>query len=186
MSCWIWIARTGWRCHKFYERWVLFKNLVDNFQFLCFFYKFWGIDIFGAKVSIEQTRTDFDSGRDFQLRDGSMNFADFSTNRNNRFLTSETRFIKYSFTKFQNRDLYRVNFDNKLNLRTQAASKNRLSKPVKNLHFYNAPASISIKELEHISHSFHILPPNKLRTFKKSQDKGKLLRSTLRITKRIK
>jgi len=100
-----------------------------------------GIDIFGAKVSIEQTRTDFDSGRDFQLRDGSMNFADFSTNRNNRFLTSE------------------------------AASKNRLSKPVKNLHFYNAPASISIKELEHISHSFHILPPNKLRTFKKSQDK---------------
>lgn len=100
-----------------------------------------GIRIFGSKVVIERTSVDFDHGRDFAVRDGSPNFADFTQNRNNRFLTSE------------------------------AASKNRLSKPVKNLHFYNAPSSITLDELIHISHSFHIMPPIKIRTFKKTQDK---------------
>ena len=93
-------------------------------------------------MKIERTNVDFDHGRDFSLRDGSSNFSDFSQNRNNRFLTSE------------------------------AASKNRLSKPVKNLHFYNAPSSITLDELAQISHSFHIMPPVKIRTFKKIQDKG--------------
>lgn len=100
------------------------------------------IRIFGAKVQIDRTSVDFDHGREFTLRDGSANFADFSQNRNNRFLT------------------------------TEAASKNRLSKAVKNLHFYNAPSSITLDELQHISHSFHIMPPIKIRTFKKTQDKG--------------
>merc|ERR1712130_17004 len=99
------------------------------------------IRIFGSKVKIERTNVDFDHGRDFSLRDGSSNFSDFSQNRNNRFLTSE------------------------------AASKNRLSKPVKNLHFYNAPSSITLDELAQISCSFHIMPPVKIRTFKKIQDK---------------
>lgn len=91
------------------------------------------------------------------LHDGSPNFNDFSQNRNNRFLTDE------------------------------AASKNRLSKgnftflkfwgkisAVKNLHFYNAPSSVTLDELAHISSSFNINPPTKIRRFKEMQDKGTL------------
>lgn len=99
------------------------------------------VRIFGNKVQFERSIVDFDHGRDWILRDQSPNFADFTQNRNNRFLTSE------------------------------AASKNRLSKPVKNLHFYNAPSSITLDELIHISHSFQIMPPVKIRPFKKTQDK---------------
>ena len=102
------------------------------------------VRIFGNKVQFERSIVDFDHGRDWILRDQSPNFADFTQNRNNRFLTSE------------------------------AASKNRLSKPVKNLHFYNAPSSITLDELIHISHSFQIMPPVKIRPFKKTQDKGML------------
>ena len=75
------------------------------------------VRFFGAKVNVEQTSIEFSRRAEFNLRDESPNFADFTQNRNNRFLTDE------------------------------AASKNRLSKAVKSLHFYNAPSSITIEEL---------------------------------------
>ena len=46
---------------------------------------------------------------------------------------------------------------------------------VKNLHFYNAPSSITLDELAHISSSFNINPPTKIRRFKEMQDKGNFL-----------
>ena len=79
------------------------------------------VRFFGAKVNVEQSAVEFSRRAEFNLRDESPNFADFSQNRNNRFLTDE------------------------------AASKNRLSKAVKSLHFYNAPSSITIEELRRVS-----------------------------------
>jgi len=101
-----------------------------------------GVGIFGQKITVQMSTLEFSQqGAEFRLLDGTPNFFDFSQNRNNRFLTDE------------------------------AASKNRLSKAVKNLHFYNAPSSITLDELAHISQSFCINPPSKIRRFKEMQDK---------------
>jgi len=105
------------------------------------------VRFFGAKVNVEQTSIEFSRRAEFNLRDESPNFADFTQNRNNRFLTDE------------------------------AASKNRLSKAVKSLHFYNAPSSITIEELSHISAGFQINPPTRLKPFKKTQDKVMQMKS---------
>lgn len=99
------------------------------------------VRFFGQKVSVEPSSIDFSRRAEFNLGDESPNFTDFSQNRNNRFLTDE------------------------------AASKNRLSKAVKSLHFYNAPSSITIEELGCISASFQINPPVRLKPFKKTADK---------------
>ena len=101
-----------------------------------------GVRIFGQKVTVSQCEIEFSNQVEHLLADGSPDFVDFTPNRNNRFLTDE------------------------------AASKNRLSKAVKNLHFYNAPSSVTLDELIHISQSFNINPPSKIRRFKEMQDKG--------------
>jgi len=100
-----------------------------------------GVRIFGHKATVEPSVIEFGNVAEYRLLDGTANYADFTQNRNNRFLTDE------------------------------AASKNRLSKAVKNLHFYNAPSSITLDELTHISSSFCINPPSKIRRFKEMQDK---------------
>ena len=48
-----------------------------------------GVRVFGVKITVEYSRIEFSRGPEFNLRDQSPNFADYTQDRNNRFLTDE-------------------------------------------------------------------------------------------------
>ena len=86
---------------------------------------------------------------------------DFWRMRRRRKIASQKVPLKnHTFSSFLNQK----NFKENLQIKIFSA--------VKNLHFYNAPSSITLDELAHISQSFCINPPSKIRRFKEMQDKG--------------
>lgn len=48
-----------------------------------------GVRIFGHKATVEPSVIEFGNVAEYRLLDGTANYADFTQNRNNRFLTDE-------------------------------------------------------------------------------------------------
>ncbi|CAG0921715.1 unnamed protein product [Notodromas monacha] len=80
------------------------------------------VTVLGSQLQLQPSKQEFltETGRPFDLNDGSKSFVNFENSRNNRFTSPEQ------------------------------ASKNRLVAPTKTLHFYNSPPHMSDDEVKKI------------------------------------
>ena len=104
------------------------------------------INLFGSRIQINHSKqlVLMDVHVPYQLSDGTTSFKDFSSSKMNRFSTPET------------------------------ASKNRIQRPSKILHFFNAPANMDSKDIDKIftHQNDKNLKPTSIKMFNSKSEKS--------------